>query len=191
MKSTIIHLIGFPGTGKYTIAKEICAADESFKLVDNHLINIPLFSLIRTDGITFLPSRIWKNVELVWQAVLDTIVHISPPEYSFVLTNALFESNADDKDWVFRVENAALERGSVFVPVRVVCSVEERKKRIVRADRKARMKETDPSAPERHSSTDQVLNIRHPNLLEIDATHIPPQEAARLILDHARRIKNA
>lgn len=55
MKNTIIYLLGFPGTGKYTIAKEICKQAD-FKLVDNHLINNPLFTLIENDDKRFYRS---------------------------------------------------------------------------------------------------------------------------------------
>lgn len=36
-----LYLIGFAGTGKYTIAKEL--AKVGYKLVDNHLINNSIF----------------------------------------------------------------------------------------------------------------------------------------------------
>lgn len=39
-----LYLIGFAGTGEYTIAKEI--ANHGYKVVDNHLINNPIFSLL-------------------------------------------------------------------------------------------------------------------------------------------------
>src|SRR5580698_1059674 len=94
-QNTFIYLIGFPGTGKYTIAQEI-ARKENFRLVDNHLINNPVFSLIPLDGQTKLPERIWDNTRKIWEAVSDTIIHISPREYNFVLTNSLIQANAAD-----------------------------------------------------------------------------------------------
>ena len=60
MQNTIIYLIGFAGTGKYTIAKEICRLTNA-RLVDNHLINNPVFSLIRADGKTLLPESVWEK----------------------------------------------------------------------------------------------------------------------------------
>ncbi|MCD8491927.1 MAG: hypothetical protein LRY51_08510 [Geovibrio sp.] len=105
MKNTIIYLLGFPGTGKYTIAKEICAQAD-VRLVDNHLVNNPLFSLIWQDGTTPLPPRIWDNIGKVWEAVLDTIVHISAPDTSFVLTNALTDQGGVDRGWYERVQKA-------------------------------------------------------------------------------------
>ncbi len=47
MKNTIMYLIGYGGTGKYTIAKEIAALTGAV-VVDNHLINNPVFSVVRS-----------------------------------------------------------------------------------------------------------------------------------------------
>lgn len=185
MKNTIIYLLGFPGTGKYTIAKEICKQAD-FRLVDNHLINNPLFTLIENDGKTLLPQRIWDNVGRVWEAVMDTIIHVSPPHYSFVLTNALSDQGENDRAWFERVKGAAEQKKAVFIPVRLACSVEEMEKRIVQPDRKTRMKEINPESPKRNAENYTVLTTDHPNLLNLDVTSLTPQEAAATILNHAR-----
>lgn len=65
LENTIIHLIGFPGTGKYTIACEITKLAD-IRLVDNHLINNIVLSIIPTDGITPLPVRVWENMSRIW-----------------------------------------------------------------------------------------------------------------------------
>lgn len=161
MKNTIIYLLGFPGTGKYTIAKEICAQAD-VRLVDNHLVNNPLFSLIWQDGTTPLPPRIWDNIGKVWEAVLDTIVHISAPDTSFVLTNALTDQGGVDRGWYERVQKGAEERNAVFIPVRLSCSIEEMERRIVMPDRKARMKDINPGSPRQNAETRTILTIDHP-----------------------------
>ncbi len=187
MNNTIFYLFGFPGVGKYTIAKELCAQEPNIRLVDNHLINNPLFSLIRQDGKTLLPKRIWSNAEKIWEAVFDTMVHISPPEYSFVLTNALFDHNQEDHAWFARIQKLAeAERNGLFVPVRLICGVEENTRRIVSAERHARMKETNPESPRRNNEKYKPLMAGHPNLLELDTTSAAPAESAQAILDHAR-----
>lgn len=187
MKNTLIYLLGFPGTGKYTIAKEICAI-EDIKLVDNHLINIPLFSLIPNDGVSPLPERIWDNVGLVWDAVLDTITHISPPDYSFVLTNALSNENEQDRHWFNKVKLACESKNRTFVPVRLLCSVEENTKRIVSPERKARMKDINPLSPQKNAANHSVLDTDHPNILTLDVSDISAKMAAKTIINHARRV---
>ncbi|HJD60261.1 MAG TPA: hypothetical protein LFW20_06440 [Rickettsia endosymbiont of Omalisus fontisbellaquei] len=42
--TTIIYLIGKPGTGKYTIAKEL--SKSGYVICDNQLINKPIFALL-------------------------------------------------------------------------------------------------------------------------------------------------
>lgn len=186
LKNTMIYLIGFPGVGKYTTALEICAQAD-FKLVDNHLINNPVFGLIEMDGKTKLPDTVWSNTRRIRDAVLDTMIHISPPDYSFVLTNMLLESDPQDRRWFEDVENVARARGATFVPVVLSCALEEHKKRIVTADRAARFKEIDSARPQRLHETESVLKIEHPNMLALDVTDISPVRAADIILEHARR----
>ncbi|MCC8400282.1 MAG: hypothetical protein LN563_06965 [Rickettsia endosymbiont of Platyusa sonomae] len=53
MATIIIYLIGKPGTGKYTIAKEIARA--GYSICDNQHINNPIFSLLNYDGLTPIP----------------------------------------------------------------------------------------------------------------------------------------
>lgn len=192
MKNTFIYLIGFPGTGKYTIAREICRQAEDFRLVDNHLINNPVFSLIAADGITPLPQQVWDNTEKIWNVVLDTIVNISPADYSFVFTNALLQSNPADRGWLLQLQDMAEnKRNGIFVPVRLACAVEELKKRIVNNDRKIRMKTIDPLAPQRYAQHEEVLRVEHKNLLNLDVTHLNPETAATAILNHARRMADS
>jgi hypothetical protein len=57
-KNCIIHLIGFAGVGKLTIAREIVSKTNA-KLVDNHLINNPILSIIKA-----------ADIEAGWQACL-------------------------------------------------------------------------------------------------------------------------
>ena len=53
-KTFIIYLIGKPGVGKYTIAKEL----ETYEYIicDNQLINNSIFSLLQYDGFKEIPS---------------------------------------------------------------------------------------------------------------------------------------
>ena len=57
MENTIIHLIGPPGVGKYTIASQI-AGRMGARLVDNHAIANVIFNVIAPDGVTPLPEGI-------------------------------------------------------------------------------------------------------------------------------------
>lgn len=185
LKNTLIYLIGFPGTGKYTVAKEIIQQAD-VKLVDNHLINNPLFSIIQTQGVPRLPVRIWDNVGKIWEAVLDTMVHISPPEYSFVLTNVLLNDDPDDLRQYNNIKLTAEQRNACFVPVKLTISdVEEHKKRIATEDRRQRFKEVNPNSPEVYASRKQILEFDHPNKFVLDVAQISAADAASQIIQHA------
>lgn len=185
IENTIIHLLGFPGAGKLTVAQEIVKQAEGIRLVDNHLINNPLFSLIRQDGKTKLDTRIWLNVRKIWDAVADTMINIAPKEFSFVLTNALVEDDDDDRNHMEKIRGVAQARGGKYIPVRLlVTDTEEHIRRLTTASRSARMKETNPDAPLRYASR-EVLKTGDTRELTLDITRLAPAEAAAVILRHA------
>jgi hypothetical protein len=70
MQNTIVYLLGFAGTGKYTIAQELSRRTGA-RLVDNHLINNPVFSLIQVDGKTPLPEAVSDKTWAIRHVVLD------------------------------------------------------------------------------------------------------------------------
>jgi hypothetical protein len=130
LANTIIYLFGFAGTGKYTVAKELASLTNA-KLVDNHLINNPIFNVIRQDGMTKLPETVWEKTWAIRKIVLSAIETLSPPEYSFVFTNQLCNEHPDDHLLFQEILELAEKRGSLFIPVRMLCDVNERVQRIV------------------------------------------------------------
>ena len=88
--NVVIYLIGIPAVGKYTIAKEIRRLTGA-KVVDNQLINLPIFSVLGFDGKdTFpFPTEAWKHIERIREAVLTVIQDLCAPNDSFVFTNVL------------------------------------------------------------------------------------------------------
>lgn len=187
MKNTIIYLIGHYGVGKLTIAREICTKTDA-RLFDNHLANNVIFSLIRADGRTPLPEGVWDMIDVIRGQALLAMEKLAPPEFSFVLTNCLFENDPPDRVTYEQVKGVAERRGSVFVPVLLTASDAAHAARIGTPERAARLKHTDvASAQDKRRITD-LLAIVHPNRLDIDTTDLPPAEAARLIIEHAERL---
>ena len=167
------------------IAQEITRKAD-FRLVDNHLINNPILSLIHRDGKTKLPRRVWDNALKIWDAVADTLVHISPPEYNFVLTNVLIQGDAGDQKHYERIKDVAEQRKARFVPVRLMISdTDEHIKRITDPNRALKLKETNAEAPKRYAETQEVLHVPHPHCLTLDVTRLTAAEAADVILKHA------
>ncbi len=59
MTAVLVYLIGRPGTGKLTIAQTFIS-NRNYLIVDNHLINNPIFSLIRQET----KSQAWHGEAL-------------------------------------------------------------------------------------------------------------------------------
>ena len=183
LKNTFIYLIGFPATGKYTIAKELVRQDSNIKLVDNHLINNPVFSMLNLDGKTKIHSDIWGYIERIWDIVGEVITHHTDEENSFVFTNVLMQDVKEDKIQFQRIKNIAKRKDGKFVPVLFTCSQDELLKRVGNADRKARHKMLDAEGLLAYTKDNTLIDIEHENLIELDTSHTPPNQIAQIILD--------
>lgn len=86
-----IYLIGHAGVGKYTIAKEL--SDFNFKVVDNHLINNSIFSLLDLDGVTPIKENAWETISEIRKSVLGFVCQDTVSNYVF--TNELQEEKCD------------------------------------------------------------------------------------------------
>jgi len=187
MDNTIIYLIGFPGTGKYSIAREIRNLTGA-KLVDNHLINNPVFSVIEADGVTPLPSAIWDRIGAIRSIVLGVIRDFSAPHFSFVFTNHLVDGDPLDAAAFTEIADLAARRRGKLIPVRLICGEDELCRRIASADRIERFKEVDPDNARARFRTRRILSVDHPHRLDLDVTHLTAAQAARRIVEYAKAL---
>jgi hypothetical protein len=172
----ILYLIGLAGTGKLTIAQAL--KPMGFKIIDNHLINDPIFRTLQLDGNTPIPQAAWDAVEQIRNIVLKFIANES--KQSFIFTNELLEGCIADANTYNRVKRTAKQMGAIFIPVRLLISQEERNRRIVSEERRYHCKKV---TVDRRKSI-EVLFLKHPNLLNFDVTTLTAQEAALLIEKH-------
>jgi hypothetical protein len=190
-QSLIIYLIGIPAVGKYTTAKAIAKLTGA-KVVDNQLINTPIFYIAGydgTDAFPFPPDG-WKFIEKIRRAVLTFIRDHAAADQSFVFTNVLGDK-AGEKRLFRTIEQIAIKRGSVFVPVWLTCDAAELRKRKNNPDRHKRLKDTDLSNIKFWTEEFKLLPMKHPNALTLDTSHCRPTQTAKLILDHARQLSNS
>ncbi|MEP6922074.1 MAG: hypothetical protein ABI967_13190 [bacterium] len=190
LKNTIIVLIGFAGTGKYTIGHELCERTGA-KLIDNHLINNPIFKVVNADGITPLPPGVWDKVKNIRRIVYDAIRELSPPNLSFVFTIELIEGNPGEQKAFEDLAELAQARNSLFVPVRLLCDVEELCRRVVDPARVQMLKSISPEQARRKAAKEAVLTPNHPNTRTIDVTKKSPSESVASILSQVAVIKNS
>jgi hypothetical protein len=190
--STLFHLIGFPGTGKYTIAQamrnRLEAAERPGRVVDNHYVNNVIFGLLELGA--GVPEEAWALCGEVWNPVLQTVETLSPPAWWFIVTNYLVEGKGD-REWMDRVAAVARRRGSDYVPVRLICAREELMRRVTGPARRDRRKITDPAVLERLLDTTPLLTPAGPHTLTLDVTHLSADAAAERILVHAAQASEA
>ncbi|MGE0856644.1 MAG: hypothetical protein AB7L18_11210 [Hyphomicrobiaceae bacterium] len=184
----IVHLLGPAGVGKLTIACAL-APRLTARVVDNHWINNPIFGLLDNDRLTPFPPEVWTKIEKIRSAVLETIAAISRPEASFILTNELYDDDADDRTVAAQVMDAARRRGSPYVPVRLQCAAAELAKRTVAIERAARLKSMDPQSASRNARR-PVLVTGSPNELTLDTTELSPAESAERIAAHINLVRS-
>jgi DUF438 domain-containing protein len=174
--SNIIYLIGYSGTGKYTIAKEL--AKFGYIICDNQLINNPIFSLLNYDGFTDIPDYAWNAIGKIRNIILDFIQ--TETNKSYILTNVLI-NDKDDRALFEQVCKMSEKSKSPFFPIKLLITQEENIKRITQLSRRERWKSIDPT--DAHHKKD-LIEIVHPNLLELDVTNLSPKKAAKIILKH-------
>lgn len=178
--SYIIYLIGKPGTGKYTIAKEF--EQFGFIICDNQLINNPIFTLLNYDGFSKIPETGWDAIGQIRTAVFDFIA--TEQKHNYVLTNCLYEDEGDRKCYS-QVKSMAFKRGSLFIPIKLLISEEEHLRRIAEPSRRTRWKSMDPQDV---CETKPLITIEHPHLLELDVSQLSATDAAETILKHIKRL---
>ena len=122
--------------------------------------------------------------------VYEAIRELSPPEMSFVFTMELRESNPADHGAFWELEQLAAERQSRFVPIRLICGVEELCRRVADPARAAMLKEISPELARKKSTEDSVLNAPHPNLRTLDVTKRSASGSVDAILDEVNSIKS-
>lgn len=188
LRNTIIYLIGIPAVGKYTVAREL-ARMTGAKVVDNQLINTPVYSVVGYDGTDAFPfpPAAGAQIEKIQRAVLAVVRDCCPPDDSFVFTNVLDAREPGDLAWFRRVERVARRRRAAFFPVWLTCEASALRRRKSTPDRRARLKDTDVSNVRRWLREFEVLRVPHPHALTLDTTRAEPRQTARRILEHVRR----
>ncbi|MGK9236324.1 ATP-binding protein [Inquilinus limosus] len=172
----IVHLNGWPGVGKLTVAR-LLAQRLRARLVDNHLLHDVA---IRCTGIDD-PAR-WPLYEVVRAAAYDVLAR-RPPSESFVMTNALCVGSARERAAWGDVVALAEVRRVPLVPIVLEASEAALRARLRSAERRGR-KLVDRKALAAMIRTDRLLKPDVPERLDLDTTDLPAADAAAAIDAH-------
>lgn len=180
-ENLLVYLIGPPGVGKATVGR-LLAKQLPARLVDNHHWLNPVLSLIEQDGVTPLPEHFWELAARSRRVVLDTIVELSPANWSFVFTHAAVgDGKAIDQEILLDIKGVARSRKAHLWAVQLTSSAEELARRVVSPERRDRMKEINPVAA-RRNAVQQPFNPGIDNTILIDTTMNSPHETMREVL---------
>jgi hypothetical protein len=178
--ASVIYLIGPLAVGKFTVAKAIAEINGA-AVVDNQLINLPIFSLLTEWPNAEVSEGMWREIEFVRDAVFRVIEEVAPRSMSYILTNAL-ENDAESHALYERVKGIAASRGSIFLPVILTCELEEELRRIPDPARTQRLKTDDRERARHYIASTTFFVPREADLFTIDTTLTEPHDVAELIL---------
>jgi hypothetical protein len=184
--TAIIHLIGYPGAGKPTIGRA-CAATAAARghhlvVVDNHLTGDPVLRVVAGPDV---PAGAWQLVYEVREVVHRAIRELSPPGWSFLFTNVLWDDDEGDRGAVTRLRSLAAERGSRYQVVMVDCAPDELLRRVPSEGRREQLKLVDVDIVRHFLDTRRLHRPPVGDVLDLDVTDLDPSAAAARILDCA------
>lgn len=176
----IIYLIGRPGIGKLTIAKEL--SKSNFLICDNHLINNPVFKLLGSNYHQHIPDFAWQTTQEIRTSILNFIAQENKNNYIF--TNVLYDTAIDHKIYN-EISELAFKKQSLFVPVILDANIEENIKRLKSASRAQAHKITNPEIVNFNRS---LIEINHPNKLKLDISSLTAKQTAKIIIEHIKEL---
>ncbi len=172
----IVHLNGWPGVGKLTVAR-LLAPRLQARLIDNHLLHDVA---IRCTGIDD-PAR-WPLYETVRAAAYQVLAD-RPRSETFVMTNALCIGSPREREAWRQVVALAETRAVPLVPVVLEADDTVLRSRVQRLERQGR-KLTDPDALAAMIRSDRLLKPDVPERLDLDTSRLAAADAAAAIEAH-------
>lgn len=177
----IIHINGWPGVGKLTVAR-IVAARLDARLVDNHLFVNPAAALAEHG------SEHYTQIMRQLRAVMFDEMADAPNDQLYVLTDAL-EAGSDVAYEIFAANAELAERRRVpLLEVTIECELEENVRRLTTESREAHRKLRDAGVLRRIRDEVSLLRPDVPHRLELDTTDMPPEQAADEIVAATERL---
>jgi hypothetical protein len=168
----LIVIYGAPATGKYTVGLELSRLT-GIPLLHNHLS----IDLVRP-FVEFGTDEFWRANGRIRKSIITAAIRSGSD-----LIKTFVYGKGDDDPYFEKIIAAAEDNGGEVNLVLLLCEKEERRRRIGNESRVRLRKLTDPASVDSSRFVmDQPYERR--STLVIDTTEVPPEEAARKIIDH-------
>ena len=180
----IIHINGWPGVGKYTVAK-IVAERLDARLLDNHLIINPATAITEhgSEAYTRLTAKIRGALYAEMAGEARDRIH--------VLTDALEHGGAVSREIFGELEVLAQRRDVQLLLVALECSVEENIRRLQSPERADRLKLRDAETLRQIRREHGLARPGTGHRLDLDTTDLGPDAVAHRIIEVAKPLRPA
>ncbi len=175
----IVHINGWPGVGKLTVARE-AARKLGARLLDNHTLHDVAIRLCER-GTPEYWDLYYEVRDLAYRRV-----RAMPAGQSLVMTNALLTEDARDREAWEAVKQLAADRVDTLFAVTLECSLDENVRRVCSEDRRDR-KMIDPQPLIEWRAQYTLLTDETIPSLRIDNTGRSPDHVAQEIVATAGR----
>lgn len=173
----IVHLNGWPGAGKLTVAR-VLAHRLQARLLDNHTLHNVAASLCDRGTDAY-----WTLYEQVRDLAYGR-VRALPPDAVLVMTNAFLKETPRDVEAWRLIRDLATGRGDRLVAVTLDCDLEENVVRVRGTDRTGNRKLTDPEPLIAWRAEYHLIVDDAEDWVVIDNTRLTPDQTADRIVAH-------
>ncbi|KAG8354762.1 hypothetical protein FVEN_g7154 [Fusarium venenatum] len=187
MSFPIIHINGYPGTGKLTIARKLVdlLLPYNGKLVHNHLLIDPVGAILPRS------SPDYQHVRRALRSVIFVVTSdtANASESVFVFTDFQSDDNIG-RSVIAEYRDMVARRRCIFVPITVTCSKDENLRRLSSSERivHGKLADTEMVTHLRDHSLIHQWSKDDPLHMELDITELKTNESARVIFEHVLRV---
>ncbi|WP_341812839.1 MULTISPECIES: AAA family ATPase [unclassified Wolbachia] len=186
MGKTLIYLIGFPGSGKSTTAKELCKIIDAV-IVSNNLFNNIIFDIVKLQNAE-VPDDLWEKIFAVRENILAILEKYYVKLKHYIFTNELIEGDPYDQKIYNSVINLSKKMGVKIFPVVLHCNNEELVKRVQSEERYQENKITDSDFAMKRIEGKRLFIPE--GTLEIGNSNLSAKEVAKKIIEEMKEERN-